>query len=308
VSARFLGYQQRRPWLWTVDLDTLACDPTATRLPGNDIAISSINIRRDWLAVHTHQVVWAIPRTLDAPGRRLRRSFRCVPRPDGETIWTDAADTEPLSGEFEAIDSSSRVIERLSLGSEGDLLADLPSCLIIERADRAIVVDRDGDQQVVWPGPSPTWFLGATPQYATFSVGHEIWVHGLETGTTVKVSHPSIAKWGMQASTSPDGGLLAVAGRRADDARRVDDYGFTSSMAVIDLSAGELRVAPDSLANFAWSPAWTSDGAAVVFGTPFERRRLRRLTVHDMVTEVFRFRVNPVMPMLDVDVVRSDHG
>ena len=47
-------------------------------------------------------------------------------------------------------------------------------------------------------------------------------------------------------------------------------------------------------------PRGAGDGTSLVFGTPFQKRRLHRVAVADLAAETFRLRTSAVMPMLDI--------
>jgi hypothetical protein len=73
-----------------------------------------------------------------------------------------------------------------------------------------------------------------------------------------------------------------------------------SVFVLIDTASGECRIADGEFDNFNWTPAWSKDGSCVVFGAPFQSRRLFSLSPDEMCLHTWKFRRNVVMPMHDV--------
>lgn len=299
-SGVFLGYRNARPWLWLVDIEQRRVEPTATSLPGNDIAVSEIVSRNGWLAVHTHQTPWSVPASLDEPGRRLAdTSFTFVPRLDGETLWIQPAD-EP-DGHTVAVTAAGEAVDRMVLDQRDRLVGETNLGHLVRRdGNRLALLDREGRREE----------LGTTSWLQVVSADVVAWtdqerrevLHLRTSDDTHHVTAADIAAWHHAGSLSPDGRTIAVGGDATIDSLDESSpaHQHPSRLALIDVASGEVSLSDGTFPNFAWPPAWTGDSSWVVFNAPFSSRRLYGMQRRDNVLHEWRFRVNPPAPMLDV--------
>lgn len=105
-----------------------------------DYTIGSLLIRRGWLAVSTHGEVWAVPLSLDRPGRRLRLSFSFVAHADSASVWVDGLDREWGDGRYDADDHDGTVTDHLELGAGWSLVGAFDGGLVVEAPDGGIEV------------------------------------------------------------------------------------------------------------------------------------------------------------------------
>jgi hypothetical protein len=299
----FLGYRSQRPWLWLVDLAERRYDPASTRLPGNGIAVSRVDLRAGWIAVHTHQTAWSVPTTLDSPGRRLCRSFRFAPRLDGETVWVQSPEDQP-NGAIYAIDGHGAITDRTTLPSGSRLEAEVFAGLIVVDSDEGMALhDHDGGRrdygQIAWfhGANSNHWLWTSRDQPSKLFISRT-------DGADVAVDAPQVLEWHHRGTFSPDGSYVAIGGYvepRRDLLGLVQGQRTTrrSVMVVADVATGTTTIA-GTYEDFAWTPAWLADGQWVVFNAPFDRRCLFGVQPGSPELHRWRFRQAPPAPMLDV--------
>ena len=125
----------------------------------------------------------------------------------------------------------------------------------------------------------------------------------LATGRTREIRHPDVAEWQRFASFSPDVRQLAIGGypdASGPRAMAAPYQGRRSLMVLIESATGRCQLMQGEFDNFAWTPAWSKDGSWVIFGAPFQARRLYAFRPNEGVLHALTFRRQPPMPMLDV--------
>ena len=307
TGLTLVGYIERRPWLWLVHVDARAIVPANTSLPGNGDAVSAVCTRRDWLAVGTHSAVWSVPLGLSGPGRRLRRTLTCVPASDRRAIWVDAGPHSRRS--LEAVDDRGQVLDSLELPQGWTLHADTPHGFMIENVDEGLmarfigghveVLLRDVQALGAQSGALIAW---------TRRDDAVLGVTDLATGTH-EIRHPDVAEWQQFASFSPDGAHLAIGCYPDPPPRRTPSLsdapsrpykGRRAVMALVEIASGRCELMRGEFDNLAWTPTWSADASWVVFGAPFQGRRLYAFQPEEGVLHALTFKRQPPMPMLDV--------
>ena len=317
-----LGYQQRRPWIWVVDIDARSSGPTATRLPGNETAVSAVVARDGWYAVHTWGHVWSVPKGLDRPGVRIACSYTFVPRFGGDAVWVDHSPAVRHSSELVAVKSGGDVVDRVCLPTDWRLVADTQFGLVARDAEGCLhIVSPSLDTRRSIGGDPAGWVVAVGPAHLAMQHDEspELILASLETGETRVMGVEGVAAWQSSGTFSPDGRYLAVGGY--PELEPPDERPFTEMldspyvgrravMAVVDTVTGAVTVADGEYDNFAWAPAWSRAGDQLVFGAPYQGRRLYSLRLDEMALRTLKFRTAPVMPMLDVTggVRQTDSG
>ena len=307
TGLTLVGYIERRPWLWLVDVDARAIAPGNTSLPGNGDAVSAICTRRDWLAVETYTAVWSAPLELNGPGRRLRQSYTFVPSSDPRAIWVDAGPHSRRS--LEAVDDRGQVLDSLELPQGWRLHAETPNGFVIENVDdRLIATFIGGHVEVLLRDVQALGARSGALIAWTRRDDAVLGVTDLATGTH-EIRHPDVAEWQQFASFSPDGRYLAIGGYPdpptprtplSGDAPSPPYKGRRAVMALVENASGRCELMRGEFDNFAWTPTWSADGLWVVFGAPFQRRRLYAFQPGEGVLHDLTFKRQPPMPLLDV--------
>lgn len=307
TGLTLVGYSERHPWLWLVDVDAAAIGPANTSLPGNSDAVSAICTRRDWLAVETHTAVWSAPLGLNGPGRRLRQSYTFVPSSDPRAIWVDAGPHSRRS--LEAVDGRGQVLDSLELPQGWRLHAEAPHGFTIENVDDRLIATFIGRQVEVLLRDVQA--LGARRGALIAWTRRDDAVLGVTdlAAGTHEIHHPDIAEWQQFASFSPDGRYLAIGGYPDPPRRRTPSLsdapsqpykGRRAVMALVETASGHCELMRGEFDNFAWTPTWSADASWVVFGAPFQRRRLYAFQPEEGVLHALTFKRQPPMPMIDV--------
>lgn len=255
----------------------------------------------------THTAVWSAPLELNGPGRRLRQSYTFVPSSDPRAIWVDAGPHSRRS--LEAVDDRGQVLDSLELPQGWRLHAETPNGFVIENVDdRLIATFIGGHVEVLLRDVQALGARSGALIAWTRRDDAVLGVTDLATGTH-EIRHPDVAEWQQFASFSPDGRYLAIGGYPdpptprtplSGDAPSPPYKGRRAVMALVENASGRCELMRGEFDNFAWTPTWSADGLWVVFGAPFQRRRLYAFQPGEGVLHDLTFKRQPPMPLLDV--------
>jgi hypothetical protein len=218
-----------------------------------DAAFGHLWIRRDWLALRSHQQLRAVPVPLAGHARLLARTWDTLPHEDGRGMWIQ----QPDGSHWITIDGDG------SRG-EGSIPRRRHERLEVLHAGNALV--RDGHGQTLRLRRRSGDDLECGDGIAVCQAGPLAVIRSepgavrdlldLRDGQRRRVRRPAgmpVTEW-----------LRHPAAQRARDDRNV--------MAIITLPDGEAAIIGGPFTNFATRPAWTSTGETFTFSIPFERQ------------------------------------
>jgi len=281
----FLGMCERPPHLAARVLPAGGAVHVPARADEADAAFGHLWIRRDWLALGSHQQLRAVPVPLAGHAHLLARTWDTLPHEDGRGMWIQ----QPDGSHWITIDGDG------SRG-EGSIPRRRHERLEALHAGNALV--RDGHGQTLRLRRRSGDDLECGDGIAVCQAGPLAVIRSepgavrdlldLRDGQRRRVHRPGIGCWGQFASPSPDGSLIAIGGElRAAPVRRPAGMPVTewlrhpaaqrarddrNVMAIITLPDGEAAIIGGPFTNFATRPAWTSTGETFTFSIPFERQ------------------------------------
>lgn len=291
----FLGMRERPPHLAARVLPARAVHVPA-RADEADAAFSDMWIRRGWLALRSHQQLWALPVPLAGNARLLAETWDTLPHEDERRMWIQ----HPDGSSWTTIDGD---------GSCGEMSIPRRRHERLEALYAGNALVRDGHGQALRLRPSSGDDLGCGDGIAVCQAGPLAVIRSelgavldlldLRDGERRRVHRPGLGCWGQFASVSPDGSLIAIGGelreapircppgmpitewlRHPAAQRSRDDRNV---MAIITLPDGEATIIGEPFTNFATRPVWTSTGEAFAFSIAFEHQ----LAWADPVTATF---------------------
>jgi hypothetical protein len=279
----FLGVRERPPHLAARILPQDRARHVPARADQADAAFSHLWIREDWLALRSHQQLWALPIPLADKARLLAQTWDTLPREDGRKMWVQ----HPDGSSWITIDGNGSRDERLIPRRTHERLEAI-------YGGNALV--RDGHGQALRLRCGCGDDLGCGAGHAVCQAGPLAVIRSelgagldlldLRDGQRRRIQRPGLGCWGHFASVSPDGTLIAISGelraapascpagmpmtewRRHPAAQRSRDD--RNVMAIISLPAADATIIGKPFRNFATAPAWTSTGDALTFSIPFE--------------------------------------
>jgi hypothetical protein len=284
-SRTFLGVAERRPHLRAIDLPSKIARTVSGRADQADAAFSEVWIRQGWLALRSHQQLWALPLPISGEARLLATTYDAVPHQDGRRTWIQ----HPAGDRWTAVDlDGGASVSSIPRQADERLEATYHDTVLVrDGAGLALRLrHRQGADLVCGEG---TVVCQAGPLAVVRSeLGAALDVLDVRDGRRRRIERRGFGCWGQFASTSPNGSLVAIgwelraapiprpldipfgAWLRHPDNQRSEDH--RNVMTIIDLANLALSVIAEPLDNFATRPAWASAGGGFAFCIPFEAR------------------------------------
>lgn len=248
-----------------------------------DAAFSDIWIRQGWLALRSHSQLWALPLPISGEARLLATTWDTVPHVDGRRIWIQ----DPGGDRWTAVDLDGGA-------SESSIPRQADERLEAMYEDMVLVRDGHGEALRLRPrhganlpcGQGNVVCQAGALAIVRSELGAALDVLDLRDGRRRRIERQGSGCWGLFASTSPDGSLVAIGCQlRAAPKPRPPDIpfiewldhpdnqrsqDFRNVMTIIDLATLAVSVIAEPFDNFATRPAWASVGGGFAFCIPFE--------------------------------------
>lgn len=314
LEATFLAYAAKRPHLHAIDLPSGAVREVGARADDSDAAFSHIWKRKGWLALRSHQQLWALGLPLSGKARHLLSTWDTIPDEGGHAVLVQ----HPSGDYWTTCDGWGRLgtrrIQRLKDERLEAVFGDV--ALVRDGTGPTLRLRRSGVRDVACGEAHVVVCQVGRHVAITTELGATLDILDVVTGSRRRVRREGFGRWGLFASPSPDGSLIAIGCdiapaptprppdvplddwlRGLHDRRHVDNRNV---MVLVSTDDWAPRIVTEPFENFASLPAWSQNGEAVAFAIPFENRIGWLAVRHPYRLDRIRSRLVPLVDITDI--------